>query len=140
MADIGGAAYAAPMSDYTHISFDEVTDMAPQFGMGDSIEARFAREALQSETQGMTLFRFQPGFRVPFGHRHHEQEELYVIAEGSARMRIDDEILDLKRWDAVRIAPHPTRAVEAGPDGAVMLVFGAGPTGDGEVVQDWWTD
>lgn len=128
------------MSDYTHLSLDAVHDMAPQFGMDDSLEARFARDALGCRDSGVTLFRMKPGFRVPFGHRHTEQEEIYVLVSGSARMKIEDEIVELRPWDAVRVAPTPVRAAEAGPDGAVLLVFGAGPKGDGEPVPGWWTD
>jgi hypothetical protein len=33
-----------------------------------------------------------------------------------------------------------TRAFEAGPDGAELLVFGAGRAGDVEMLPGWWGD
>jgi hypothetical protein len=35
------------MSEYTKINISEVTDLAPQFGMGEMGEARFARQQLR---------------------------------------------------------------------------------------------
>lgn len=56
-----------------------------------------------------------PGFRVPFGHKHKVQEELYVLMHGSARIKIEDDTVELKPWDAVRVPNHKTRCLEAGP-------------------------
>jgi mannose-6-phosphate isomerase-like protein (cupin superfamily) len=78
---------------------------------------------------------------MPFGHSHERQEEIYVLIGGSARLKLDDELLELEPWDAVRIAPDTTRNLEAGPDGAELLLFGAPNTGSGDVemTPDWWT-
>jgi hypothetical protein len=42
----------------------------------------------------------------------------------------------------VRIAKDTVRNVEAGPDGAELILIGAPNTGpgDAEMIQDWWTD
>jgi hypothetical protein len=57
-------------------------------------------------------------------------------------MKLDDEIVDLKQWDALRVPAEVTRGFEAGPDGAEIVAFGAPSTEnqDAEMVQDWWTD
>ena len=59
---------------------------------------------------------------------------------GSGRIRLDDEVLDLARWDLVRVAPSVVRGFEAGPDGLeVLAVGGTRPEGgDGELVADRW--
>ena len=76
------------------------------------------------------------------GTRHNEQEEIYVLVAGSARLKLDDEILELKPWDAVRIHKDTMRNLEGGPDGAEIIAFGAPNTGpgDGQMEQGWWTD
>ena len=56
-------------------------------------------------------------------------------------MKLDDEIVELRAWDAVRIPPNVVRGREAGPNGAEMLLFGAPQTeGDSELMREWWTD
>jgi quercetin dioxygenase-like cupin family protein len=131
------------MSDYTKLSIKrDVEDMAPKFGLSPGLESRFAREPLGLEQGGFSYFKIAPGFRIPFGHRHGEQEELYVVATGSARVKLDDDVLELSQWDAVRIPRGTTRAFEGGPDGAELLAFGAPNTDnkDIEMLPGWWSD
>jgi quercetin dioxygenase-like cupin family protein len=128
------------MSDYTIVNLREVEDAAPRFGLGDTIQARFARKALGSATTGISLQRLAPGARVPFGHRHREQEETYVVLAGSGRVRLGDDLHEVGTLDAVRVAPGVMRAFEAGPEGLEYLAFGA-PTGEGndsELEPGWW--
>ena len=128
------------MPDYTKLNLREVEDAAKKFGMPPGLESRFARDALGLKNQGMTLFTLAPGYRIPFGHRHGEQEEVYVIVAGSARVKLEDEIVELATWDALRIPPEVRRGVEAGPDGAELLAVGAPNVGfgDAEQLPDFW--
>jgi mannose-6-phosphate isomerase-like protein (cupin superfamily) len=119
----------------------DVEDSAVKFGISPTLEARFAREPLELQNSGVSYLRIGPGERVPWGHTHKQQEEVYVVVGGSGRIKLDDEILHLRRWDAVRIDRETMRNVEAGPDGIELLLFGApnaGP-GDAELAQGWWT-
>jgi mannose-6-phosphate isomerase-like protein (cupin superfamily) len=127
------------MSDF---KIKNLKDIEPEGGAPDEIEARFARRYLDSEELGVSYFRYGPGFRSPMGHRHREQEEAYVVVSGSGRVRLDDEILDLRRWDVVRVSPEVTRGFEAGPDGLELIAIGGHKPegGDGEAVRDWWTE
>ncbi len=119
----------------------EVENMAPKFGMPAEMEARFAREPLALEQHGVTLFRLAPGFRIPFGHRHVDQEELYVVVSGSARIKVEDEVVELGRLDAVRVPGNAMRNLEGGPDGAEVLAFGAqAGEEESEMVAGWWQD
>jgi mannose-6-phosphate isomerase-like protein (cupin superfamily) len=130
------------MADYTHINLKEVEDQAPKFGLAPNLESRFARESLGLKNSGLTHFRLAPNFRIPFGHTHSEQEEIYVVVSGSGRVKLDDKLLDLREWDAVRIAPGTWRNLEAGPEGAEILAFGAPSTGGADIAmtQGWWTE
>jgi quercetin dioxygenase-like cupin family protein len=129
------------MPDYTAVNLGEVEDLAPKHGI-TGLESRFARQALGLEKSGMTLFRLSPDFRVPFGHRHGEQEEVYVVLSGSARMKLEDEIVELGPLDAVRVPGHVGRGMEAGPAGAEILAFGAPNTDnrDAEMIQGFWEE
>jgi mannose-6-phosphate isomerase-like protein (cupin superfamily) len=125
---------------YTLKNLGEVEDSAPKFGFGDLGEARFAAGELDAERTGVSLQRLNPGKRHAFGHRHDEAEEIYVVLSGSGRMKLDDEIVDVTRLDAIRVSPKVMRAFEAGPDGLEVLVAGAQHKGDGELVPGWWAD
>ncbi len=128
------------MSDYTIKNLKECEDAAASRG-GD-VEARMARKHLGSEHLGVSYFRYGAGFRSSLGHRHREQEEAYVVIRGSGRVRLDDEIAELREWDVVRVAPNVVRAFEGGPDGLELIAIGSDrpEDGDGEMVRDFWTD
>jgi mannose-6-phosphate isomerase-like protein (cupin superfamily) len=131
------------MSDtpYTVVNLKEVEDLAPSGGLAPNLEARFARKALELERSGLTYQRVPPGYRFPYGHTHREQEEVYVVVGGSGRMKVDDEVVELRAWDAVRVPPGSWRGYEAGPEGLEILVIGAPNLGeDAELLREWWTD
>jgi mannose-6-phosphate isomerase-like protein (cupin superfamily) len=126
---------------YTKQNLRDVEDQARNFQMPDELQARFARTPLGGETLGLTLFTLEPNFRIPFGHRHEGQEEVYVVVRGSARVKVDDEVVELREWDAIRFDRDAMRQVEAGPDGLEYLAFSAGDDPrDAELVQGWWGD
>jgi mannose-6-phosphate isomerase-like protein (cupin superfamily) len=128
------------MSDYTKLNLkDEVEDMATG-RMPPGIEAHFAREALGCQESGVTYYKLEPDFHPPFGHKHNAQEEIYVVISGSARIKLDEEEIELGQLDAIRIAPDTTRAVKAGPDGCEMIAYGAPKTEqqDAEMLPGWW--
>src|SRR5438270_10710910 len=110
------------MHNYTKVNFSEMDDVAA--GRGVDVEARIGRQQIESEHLGVSRFRFGPGVRAPFGHRHREQEEAYVVTEGSGRVRLDDEIVELNHGDVLRVAPQVVRAFEGGPDGLVLIAVG----------------
>lgn len=129
------------MTDYTHKNLADVKDMAPEFGMPSEMQARFAREPMGLERVGLTYFRLAPGFRIPFAHRHEDQEEVYVVIKGSARMKVGDDVVDLGTMDAVRVPGDTLRNMEAGPDGAEVIAFGERAGEDqSEMVPGWWGD
>ena len=131
------------MADYTKVNLKEdVDDQAPNFGLAPNLEARMARVPLELEHSGISYQRLAPNFRVPFGHKHKTQEEVYVVVSGSVRVKLEDEVLELKEWDAIRVPKETTRGFEAGPSGVEIIAIGAPNTGpgDAEVSQDWWSD
>jgi mannose-6-phosphate isomerase-like protein (cupin superfamily) len=125
---------------HTIKNLEDVDDMAAKSGLGEMGQARFAREDLDAQDTGLSHQRLNPGKRQSFGHRHGEAEEIYLVLSGSGRVKLDDEILDIKRLDAIRVAPETMRAFEAGPNGLEFVVFGPHHGGDGEMVQGWWSD
>ena len=127
------------MSDFSQKNLMEIDNAAADRAPGS--DARFARKHIDSDHLGVSYFRCPPNFRAP-GHRHREQEEAYVIVDGSGRMRLEDEVIDVKQWDVIRVAPHVARAFEGGPEGLVYIAVGNDRPegGDGEMVEDLWAD
>ncbi len=121
----------------------DLEDIGSKFDGAPDLEFRLATEALELEQSGLGYQRVPPGYRFPYGHTHKKQEEVYVVLRGSGRMKLDDEIVELREWDAVRVPPGTWRGYEAGPEGLEILVIGAPnlgetPREDVEGQRDWW--
>jgi quercetin dioxygenase-like cupin family protein len=130
------------MAGYTKRNLKrDVEDMAPRFGLAPDMEYRPGREPLETERSALSYLRLAPGFRMPFGHHHKEQEEVYVLLSGSATLNLDGEKLDLVPMDVVRIPAPTIRGLEAGPDGCELLLYGAPNvgSGDAETHDGWWS-
>jgi mannose-6-phosphate isomerase-like protein (cupin superfamily) len=123
--------------DYTIKNLRDVEDSARGAGMSDLIEARFAHDDLGSERSGISYQVVRAGKRQPFAHKHGEMEEIFVVISGDGRVKLDDQIEDVRALDAIRIAPAVTRAFEAGDEDLVLLVFSPRAVGDAEIVKDF---
>ena len=124
---------------------DDLEDVGSNFDGPPDLEFRMATHALELEQSGLSYQRIPPGYRFPYGHTHSTQEEVYVVVNGSGRMKLDDEIVELEALDAVRVAPGTWRGYEAGPAGLEIVVIGAPNLGTGqrddvEGKRDWWSD
>ncbi len=124
---------------------EDLEDVGSNFDGAPGLEFRVAGEALELEQSGLSYQRIPPDYRFPYGHTHKEQEEIFVVVGGSGRMKLDDEIVEVAKWDAVRVSPGTWRGYEAGPEGLEILVFGApslrgNPREDVEGQRDWWGD
>jgi mannose-6-phosphate isomerase-like protein (cupin superfamily) len=123
---------------YTLRNLDDLEDTAPRFGLEDRGEVRSAREALDARRTGLTHYRWKPGKRVGFGHFHSTDEEIYVVVRGGGRMKLNDEVVDIRTNDALRVAPTTIREWEAGPYGLELIAFGTHTEGDDGLERDWW--
>ena len=135
---LGGVGYLTGGNGYTLVNLEDVEDMAKRFGFGEHGEARFANRALGTVRTGVSHQRLRAGMRQAFGHRHQHAEEVFVILAGTGRLRIDDDIRDVRPLDAIRIAPGSARAFEAGPDGLEFVVFGPHHAGDAVMDPNFW--
>jgi len=129
------------MTHYTHRNLkDDVENASERFGLAPDMEARFARRPLELEGGGFSYQKLAPGFRAPTAHRHKAHEEVYVVIGGSGRVKIEEEIRELRQWDAVRLAPDTPRAFEGGPDGLELIAIGFGDADDSEMLENFWGD
>lgn len=128
------------MAGYTHLHLPDATDIAPEHGIGEILEGRFVTRELGGALIGVSYQRLRPGRRVPFGHRHARQEEVYVVLAGSGQANLDGTIVALAPLDVLRVDPQVMRALEAGPDGLDVIAVGApiAPERDSELEPGWW--
>ena len=130
---------------FTLRNIKDMEDIGSAFDGPPDLEFRAATKPLELEKAALSYQWVPPGHRFPYGHSHETQEEVYVVVRGGGRMKLDDEIVEVKEWDAVRVPPGTWRGYEAGPEGLELLVIGApnlgdDPRGDVDGQRGWWAD
>lgn len=83
------------MSAYTVVNLKQLENAAARFGFEEHAEFRFGVEPLGLENCAVSYERLAPNFRLPFGHDHERQEEVYVWSMGVPEPR-----LGTKSWSS----------------------------------------
>ena len=128
------------MSDYTIVIEDEVED---DYADGDVPgEFRALTDALGAEQVAVTLMRVPPhsDFEQGTGHRHQQQEELYIVTRGTLTMRFGDEVREVPAGSVARVPPQTIRSHRNLGDEPVEMwaVSRKIADSDSEKVDDFW--
>jgi uncharacterized cupin superfamily protein len=116
-----------------------------RFGLSENeLDLRILRGSLGCEHIGVSYMRFGPNWPLAIGHRHPEGgEEVYVLVEGNARIKVDEQIHHMEAPSAIRVRSEQFRAIRAvGDDTAVFVVAGypkEDPT-ETEFAADFWPE
>ena len=128
------------MSEYTVVAFEDADDV-----MGDYPgEMRFLKGPLETEEVAVTYRRMPPdtGGRGSYGHRHKEQEEVYVVLAGELDFKLNDDVITVGAHQAVRVPRDTWRSVHNTSDAdAELLIVSTrlpGDQGDHETIDDFW--
>jgi mannose-6-phosphate isomerase-like protein (cupin superfamily) len=83
------------------------------------------RRALGVTTFGINQMVLQPGQRMRI-HRHHRQEEVYLVLEGRLTVAVEAHETELGAGELMRVAPQVRRQlVNRGPDRVLLIALGA---------------
>ena len=114
------------MANYDVVRIDELDGVVKKL-----------RKALSVTAFGVNFFELPPGAE---GLEHNEtqtnQEEVYVYVQGSGKLRLGDQEIDVGKGVAVRVDPEVTRQPVAGDEGLSWVAVGA--PRDGAYVPPPW--
>jgi len=100
------------------VNYADVEQKAP--------EIHFRRDELEPQNLGVTVVEATAGWEgKEHAHTSDEQEEVYLLLDGSAKLTIEDEIVDLEPGDAVQVDPHDSRMLLFEEDDSRMVIAGA---------------
>ncbi len=61
-------------------------------------------------------------FKVPFNHKHKQNEEVYIILKGEGAITVDGEHIQVKEGSAVKVAPEASRTIENTGDSEFQFI------------------
>jgi mannose-6-phosphate isomerase-like protein (cupin superfamily) len=98
-----------------------------RFGLDpEDYQVRLLRDPLGCESVSISYVRLGPSWKRSVGHAHPDQEEAFVLVSGRAQAKIEQEIVELETWDALRVSPGTVFAMRAaGGEEAVLVAAGA---------------
>jgi len=109
-------------------------------------EMRFLTGPLETEQVAVTYRRMpaDTAGKGSYGHRHKTQEEIVLVLAGRLQFKLNDEIVELGRHEAVRVPPGTVRGVwNDEPEDAELIIASIridDPSGDSETVPDFWPE
>ena len=122
------------------VKLDEVDDW-----LGDYPgEMRGITYAIGAEQVAITHRRMpqHTGSKGSYGHRHKTQEEIVFVLSGKLQFKLNDEVIELGKYDAIRIPPETWRGIwNDEPEDAEIVIVSKridDPTGDTEQIADFW--
>jgi mannose-6-phosphate isomerase-like protein (cupin superfamily) len=69
----------------------------------------FLQETLKLTSMEVSLNNLPAGKAMPFSHRHHEHEELYIFVSGKGQFQIDGKTIEVREGTVIRVAPQGSR-------------------------------
>ena len=53
------------------------------------------------------------GIKLPFSHKHKQNEEIYIFLSGVGTMTLDNEVIEVKEGSCVKVSPEVIRTMES---------------------------
>jgi quercetin dioxygenase-like cupin family protein len=100
------------MSDVRHGAFDDV----PVEHAFEGVDRR------RVDGRNMTLLRYRFAARAAHELHSHPEEQTMLIEEGTARVHVDGDVIELGAGDWAVVPPHVRHGLEAGPEDTRLLV------------------
>ena len=82
----------------------------------------FLHDALELTGCEISVNAVPKGFKVPFNHRHKQNEEVYIVLKGEGIITVDGETVNVKEGSAVKIMPEASRTIENTSDGIFEFI------------------
>lgn len=72
----------------------------------------FLHDALELTGCEISINTVAQGFKVPFNHKHKQNEEVYIVLKGEGILTIDGNAVNVKEGSVVKVMPAASRTLE----------------------------
>lgn len=82
----------------------------------------FLHDSLELSSCEISLNCVPVGFKMPFNHKHKQNEEVYIILKGVGKFTIDNKEINVKEGCCIKVAPSASRTIENIGDEAFQFI------------------
>lgn len=73
----------------------------------------FLKDLLQSSSCEISVNTMPEGVKLPFNHKHKQNEEIYIFISGKGAMTLDNTVIEVQEGTCIKVLPHSVRTMEA---------------------------
>ncbi len=94
-----------------------------ELGKLDNLNEKvFLHDSLNLTGCEISMNRASKGYKVPFNHKHKENEEVYIILKGKGFIEVDGEKLEVQEGSVVKVKPDGIRNIENPNDEDMLFI------------------
>lgn len=100
------------MLNFKVLEIGEINNIGKNFENGKA----FLHDALELSSCEISVSAMPAGAKLPFSHKHKQNEEIYIFLKGKGMMTLDDKTIGIKEGSCVKVLPAVSRTLEAKTD------------------------
>ena len=100
------------MTNFKNIEIGTIQEIGQKYENGKA----FLHDALGLTSCEISVNSMPKGVKLPFNHKHKQNEEIYIFLKGEGTMTLDNETIQVKEGSCVKVLPEAKRTMEAKTD------------------------
>ncbi len=100
------------MANFKNVEIGTIQEIGQQYENGKA----FLHDLLGLTSCEISVNSMPKGVKLPFNHKHKQNEEIYIFLKGEGTMTLDNEVIQVKEGSCVKVLPAASRTMEAKTD------------------------
>lgn len=100
------------MTNFKKEEIGKINDIGKNYENGKA----FLHDLLGLTSCEISISVMPEGVKLPFNHKHKENEEVYIFLKGEGTMTLDGDVIEVKEGSCIRVLPNVVRTMEAKTD------------------------
>ncbi len=100
------------MANFKNVEIGALQEIGQKYENGKA----FLHDVLGLTSCEISVNSMPKGVKLPFNHKHKQNEEIYIFLKGEGTMTLDNETIQVKEGSCVKVLPNASRTMEAKTD------------------------
>ena len=97
------------MTNFKNVEIGNLNEIGTKYENGKA----FLHDLLGLTSCEISVSAMPKGIKLPFNHKHKQNEEIYIFLSGEGTMTLDNEVIEVKEGSCVKVSPEVIRTMES---------------------------
>ena len=97
------------MTNFKNVEIGNLNEIGTKYENGKT----FLHDLLGLTSCEISVSAMPKGIKLPFNHKHKQNEEIYIFLSGEGTMTLDNEVIEVKEGSCVKVEPNAVRTMES---------------------------